>query len=224
MARPLWKGAISFGLVTIPVNVYSATRTDDAALPPARPARQLAHPREARQRGDRRRGRVGRRRQGLRVRGRLVRRPRPGRLHQGQRQGHRDHRHRPGGAAGRDPGRVLREAALRGAVQGRASRPTTSCVRRCGAAGRVGRGDHRHARPPAPGGADRRRADHHARAAALRARDQGRGASSGADEFLDGARGQGQGGRARRAAGGGARRAVGAGAVPRRVPRRPPAS
>lgn len=28
MARPLWKGAISFGLVTIPVSVYSATRTD----------------------------------------------------------------------------------------------------------------------------------------------------------------------------------------------------
>lgn len=28
MARPLWKGAISFGLVTIPVDVYSATRTD----------------------------------------------------------------------------------------------------------------------------------------------------------------------------------------------------
>ena len=28
MARPLWKGAISFGLVTIPVNVYTATRTD----------------------------------------------------------------------------------------------------------------------------------------------------------------------------------------------------
>jgi DNA end-binding protein Ku len=28
MARPLWKGAISFGLVTIPVNVYSATRTE----------------------------------------------------------------------------------------------------------------------------------------------------------------------------------------------------
>jgi DNA end-binding protein Ku len=29
MARPLWKGAISFGLVTIPVNVYSATRRDE---------------------------------------------------------------------------------------------------------------------------------------------------------------------------------------------------
>lgn len=28
MARPLWKGAISFGLVTIPVDLYSATRTD----------------------------------------------------------------------------------------------------------------------------------------------------------------------------------------------------
>ena len=28
MARPLWKGAISFGLVTIPVELYSATRTD----------------------------------------------------------------------------------------------------------------------------------------------------------------------------------------------------
>src|SRR5665811_1005571 len=26
MARPLWKGSISFGLVTIPVHVYSATR------------------------------------------------------------------------------------------------------------------------------------------------------------------------------------------------------
>jgi DNA end-binding protein Ku len=29
MARPLWKGAISFGLVTIPVNIYSATRRDE---------------------------------------------------------------------------------------------------------------------------------------------------------------------------------------------------
>jgi DNA end-binding protein Ku len=29
MARPLWKGAISFGLVTIPVNVFSATRRDE---------------------------------------------------------------------------------------------------------------------------------------------------------------------------------------------------
>jgi DNA end-binding protein Ku len=29
MARPIWKGAISFGLVTIPVNVYSATRRDE---------------------------------------------------------------------------------------------------------------------------------------------------------------------------------------------------
>ena len=29
MARPLWKGAISFGLVTIPVNVYTATRRDE---------------------------------------------------------------------------------------------------------------------------------------------------------------------------------------------------
>jgi DNA end-binding protein Ku len=28
MARPIWKGAISFGLVTIPVDVFSATRTD----------------------------------------------------------------------------------------------------------------------------------------------------------------------------------------------------
>ncbi len=29
MARPLWKGAISFGLVTIPVQVYSATRRNE---------------------------------------------------------------------------------------------------------------------------------------------------------------------------------------------------
>jgi DNA end-binding protein Ku len=29
MARPLWKGAISFGLVTIPVQLYSATRRDE---------------------------------------------------------------------------------------------------------------------------------------------------------------------------------------------------
>jgi DNA end-binding protein Ku len=28
MARPLWKGAISFGLVTIPVDLFSATRTN----------------------------------------------------------------------------------------------------------------------------------------------------------------------------------------------------
>lgn len=25
MPRPLWKGAIAFGLVTVPVNLYSAT-------------------------------------------------------------------------------------------------------------------------------------------------------------------------------------------------------
>jgi len=29
VARPLWKGAISFGLVTIPVQVFSATRRDE---------------------------------------------------------------------------------------------------------------------------------------------------------------------------------------------------
>jgi len=29
MARPLWKGAISFGLVTIPVSVFTATRRDE---------------------------------------------------------------------------------------------------------------------------------------------------------------------------------------------------
>lgn len=29
MARPLWKGAISFGLVTIPVSVFAATRRDE---------------------------------------------------------------------------------------------------------------------------------------------------------------------------------------------------
>jgi DNA end-binding protein Ku len=27
--RPLWKGAISFGLVTIPVSLYPATRTEE---------------------------------------------------------------------------------------------------------------------------------------------------------------------------------------------------
>src|SRR5438105_12473055 len=32
MARPIWKGAISFGLVTVPVGLYSATARNDLSF------------------------------------------------------------------------------------------------------------------------------------------------------------------------------------------------
>ena len=35
MARSIWTGAISFGLVTVPVKLYSAVQQEDRALPPA---------------------------------------------------------------------------------------------------------------------------------------------------------------------------------------------
>ena len=131
MARPLWKGAISFGLVTIPVNVFSATRRDELRFRQLDRRDNTPITREAGQRGDRRRGGVGRHRQGLRVRRGLVRRARPGRLQQGQRQGHGDDRHRAGRASRRRAAAVLREAAVRGARQGRHASRTTSCARRC---------------------------------------------------------------------------------------------
>ena len=49
MARAIWSGAISFGLVNIPVKLYSAVSKQDGALPPARLRGQHAHPAEARE-------------------------------------------------------------------------------------------------------------------------------------------------------------------------------
>ena len=174
MARPLWKGAISFGLVTIPVNVYSATRRDELRF------RQLD------------------RRDNTPIREKRVNEE------TGDEVPWEDvvkgFEYDEGTfvvlepddfskanvkatetidivqAVPRDavPPAVLREAAVRGAGQGAASSRTTSCGRRCGApAGSpwrliVMRGRQHLAALIA----DER--GHHARAAALRARDQGR--------------------------------------------------
>ncbi len=42
MPRPIWKGTISFGMVTIPVKLYSATESKDISF------RQLHEPDNAR--------------------------------------------------------------------------------------------------------------------------------------------------------------------------------
>ena len=75
MPRALWSGAISFGLVNVPVRMYSGDRRERPALPPDPRVRRVAHPlpedlREERQ------ARAGRRdREGLRARQRRLRLP-----------------------------------------------------------------------------------------------------------------------------------------------------
>ena len=73
MARAIWSGAISFGLVNIPVKLYSAVSQEDGALPPARLQGQLAHPAEAGEPQHRRGGAVRAAREGLRAQPRPLR-------------------------------------------------------------------------------------------------------------------------------------------------------
>ena len=47
MPRAIWSGSISFGLVNIPVKLYSAVSPQDRALQPARRAHRRAHQAEA---------------------------------------------------------------------------------------------------------------------------------------------------------------------------------
>ena len=70
MPRAIWTGAISFGLVNVPVKLYSAVQRKTRALQPARLRGQRPHPAEAGQPGDGRGGPVRAARQGLRDRAR----------------------------------------------------------------------------------------------------------------------------------------------------------
>ena len=137
MARALWKGAISFGLVNIPVELYPGRRAQGVQVLDARQARPVAGRLQALQQEDRQGSRVGRHRQGLRIREgpvrRAVRRGLPAR----QRQGHADDRH-PGVRAGRrNPAAVLRDAVLPRAEPSAARRSTRCCAKRLRATGRV---------------------------------------------------------------------------------------
>ena len=84
MARPIWNGTISFGLLNVPVQLYSGERTRRPALPHARQPRQLAGALRARQQRDRRGSAVEGDRQGLRVLQGQLRRARRGRHPQGR--------------------------------------------------------------------------------------------------------------------------------------------
>jgi DNA end-binding protein Ku len=75
MPRPIWKGAISFGLVTIPVNLYSAVeRSETLSFNLLHKKDNAPNPEQAVLLRGRRRGPVERSREGLRVRERSVRR------------------------------------------------------------------------------------------------------------------------------------------------------
>jgi DNA end-binding protein Ku len=64
MPRPLWKGAISFGLVNVPVEVYPADQSHAVSFLHARQARLRADRIQALQQEERRGGPMGQRRQG----------------------------------------------------------------------------------------------------------------------------------------------------------------
>jgi hypothetical protein len=73
MARGLWKGAISFGLVNVPVELHSAKKKSAELDMTMLDKRDLAPVGlQARQQVDRQGSRLGRRGQGLRVQGRQV--------------------------------------------------------------------------------------------------------------------------------------------------------
>ena len=76
MARAIWTGSITFGLLNVPVKLYSASRSS-RPLPRAAREGRLARPPQARRRGGRRRGRLRGDRQGLRDLARPVRGDQP---------------------------------------------------------------------------------------------------------------------------------------------------
>ena len=73
MARAIWTGSISFGLLNVPVKLYSAVSSRAIRFRELREKRRLAGPPSARRRGGRRGGRLRGDRQGLRDRARPVR-------------------------------------------------------------------------------------------------------------------------------------------------------
>ena len=151
MPRAIWTGSLSFGLVNVPVGLFSAT--DDKAIHfnqfqagHARP-----HPPEARQRAHRGRGRVRGRRQGIRprrgrVRDRHARGARVGGA--GPLPDHRDHRlrrprrHRP---------HLLQVDVLPGAPRRAGGAPLRPAARGDGAEQQGGRRLSRAAHQGAPG-------------------------------------------------------------------------
>ena len=73
MARAIWSGAISFGLVNVPVKLYTRDLAQDGPLPPALQQDRRADPAEARRSDDRRGGPLRGHRQGLRDHARPLR-------------------------------------------------------------------------------------------------------------------------------------------------------
>ena len=122
MPRPIWSGAISFGLVSIPVKLYNAVQPQERVVQPARQPGQPAHPLPQGERRDRRRGARRPHRQGLRGHQGPLRHRRPRRA--GAVHAHRDPLDRPRRVRrpGRDRPALLRQPLLPRARQGRRSR------------------------------------------------------------------------------------------------------
>ena len=185
MARPLWKGAISFGLVTIPVSVYSATRTDALRF------RQL----DRRDNSPIREKRVNEE-TGDEVawedvvkgyeyeEGSFVILDQDD-FTKANVKATRDDRHRAGGARGRRTAASTSRSRCTWCPprQGvKAYHILRETLRRTG---RVGSRHHRHARPAAPGGADRRRAGASPSSCSATPTRSRRWRSSGADDLLE---------------------------------------
>ncbi len=131
MARALWKGAITFGLVNIPVELYPGRGPQVVQVLDARQARLLAGRLQALQQAERQGSRVGRHRQGLRVREGPVRRadrrgfpPR-----QRRRRRRRSTSRRSSPADEVPPSTSRRPTTSRPPARGR--RSTRCCARRC---------------------------------------------------------------------------------------------
>ena len=119
MARAMWKGSIAFGLVNIPIELYSATRDH-------RPKFRLLHAKDESPvryervcQTRRQTRRLGRSRQGLRVREGPVRRPHQGRLQDRRAREDEDDRHPRLRRSEGDRRALFRDAVLPAARQGR---------------------------------------------------------------------------------------------------------
>ena len=113
MARPLWKGAITFGLVSIPIEVHTAVRDRQLRFHLLTAKDRARVKVRARLREDSQAGRMERSRQGIRIRQGPLRRSDAGRLRDGG-PGEDTHDRHPGLRQGRrDRQPLLREALLR---------------------------------------------------------------------------------------------------------------
>ena len=170
MPRSIWNGALSFGLVNVPVQLFSAVEPKDVALPRVPSRHRRAHQAQARVGTYRPGGRLLRHREGLRDLAGQVRDAHAGGARVGRAREVAHDRHRGLRRARGDRSDLLRQAVLPRAAEGRGE--VVRAAARSDGEERARRDRAlRHAHQAVPRRDPRRRQRARARDAVLRRRD-----------------------------------------------------